>query len=143
EMRAGFLFAPFDRSRGALFFPADHFFRFRDGKIEKSANPVEQSSLEWLEENWAAADATAKRRAPFPDKTIPSSERGHYLKLVEDGLMEIESGAFEKVVPSRCKSVDMNADFSIPEAFLKLRKDYPEAFISLTTSPQSGTWMGA
>ncbi len=143
EMRAGFLFAPFDRSRGALFFPADHFFRFRDGKIEKSANPVEQSSLEWLEENWSAADATAKQHAPFPDKTIPSSEREHYLKLVEDGLLEIESGAFEKVVPSRCKSVDMNADFSIPEAFLKLRKDYPEAFISLTTSPQSGTWMGA
>lgn len=143
EMSPGFLFAPFDRSRGALFFPADHFFRLRDGKIEKSANPVEQDSLEWLEENWSAAENTAKQHAPFPDKKVSSLERDHYLKLVEDGLTEIEAGAFEKVVPSRCKSVELNPDFSIPDAFLKLRKDYPEAFISLTTSPQSGTWMGA
>ncbi len=143
EMPAGFLFAPFDPTRKALFFQADHIFCFREGKIARPANDMERSSVEWLEDNWSDATATTPQRTQSADKRTTASGREHYLKLVQDGLTEIESGAFEKVVPSRCKSVDLHPGFSIADAFLKLRKDYPEAFISFTTSPQSGTWMGA
>jgi isochorismate synthase len=63
--------------------------------------------------------------------------------MVKRAVEEVESGTFEKVVPSRRKSVPLPEGFDVIEAFLKLCKAYSHAFVSLTSSPQTGTWLGA
>jgi len=49
----------------------------------------------------------------------------------------------EKVVPSKFKEVDLPTNFDLLKTFYKICDRHPGAFVSLVSSPQVGTWLGA
>ncbi len=75
----------------------------------------------------------------------PKAEQGsnHYQQLVANGIEAIENGLFEKVVPSRRQSFSIPDEIDILEVFDKLCERHPQALITLVSTPETGTWMGA
>jgi isochorismate synthase len=142
EMESGFVFAPFDRNSTAMFLPAEIQFRIIDDTLAPPTITLETYSHEWLKEN------LRKKSSIHPTRYHTRPDPGHfaeqdYLDVVKKGISEIEKGTFEKVVPSRTKSVTLSAGFDIATAFIKLCKVYSQAFVSVISSPETGTWMGA
>lgn len=141
EMESGFLIAPFDREARSLFLPAELQFRVADGMVCPPSTDRERNSQRWLKENFKAVISRRSSYHSAPQEN-PSGEID-YIALVKTTIEGIERGEFEKVVPSRRKTVQLAPSFDVAGAFLKLCKAYPLAFVSLVSSPLSGTWMGA
>jgi isochorismate synthase len=142
ELESGFVFAQFDRNVNPLFLPAELQFRIENDLLCPPLNNVESYSHQWLKENLKAD--LLKVHTGY--HTIPTTEPAHdvdYINVVKKGIEEIEKGTFEKVVPSRTRTVDLALSFDVINAFVKLCKAYPQAFVSLVSSPDSGTWIGA
>lgn len=143
-LQPGFLMAPFDKDKNRLFLPADRFFSFTNNRLKAAAGPLENSSHEWLREHWKLPplrrpnSKTASPLPPFQEK-----EKEAYLQIVRRAIREIEQNKFEKIVPSRTRSVVLPESFDIIDSFGKLCSNYPEALISYVYIPQVGRWLGA
>jgi len=72
-----------------------------------------------------------------------SGSRSRFVEVVEKGLVSIERGELEKVVPARTTEVALAADFDPIGFFAELMHRYPGAFVSLVSIPGVGTWAGA
>lgn len=78
-------------------------------------------------------------RQPLPAQTHKSS----FEELVRESIQAIKEDQFEKVVLSRAKAYPLDLDFDIMHAFCQLQRTYKNAFVSLVSIPEVGTWMGA
>lgn len=139
ELEAGFIFAPYDRNKKRLFIPAQQLFIFEDGEYKPPSSPAEHAGRQWL--------ATAKEQ-PAPPRTVnaapaATTDREHFVNIVQAAIDAINTGAFEKVVPSRVKTISLPPDFDVVAAFQKLASRYPEALISYVSIPGLGQWLGA
>ncbi|MDH5604649.1 MAG: chorismate-binding protein, partial [Cyclobacteriaceae bacterium] len=74
--------------------------------------------------------------------SIPIDKEG-YISLVQKAVEGIEKGLFQKVVPARCTKRPVADGDTILKAFFNLAESYPNAFVSLVSSPDTGTWLGA
>jgi len=88
-----------------------------------------------------------KNKMPYHLNTRPdteiSGEKSHFIKMVENGIKAIEEGEFDKVVSARTYDEPLSDNFDIIDQFNRLEKAYPDAFVSLVSIPDRGTWMGA
>lgn len=139
ELPQGFMITPFV-SAARSFIPADYFFRFRNGELLPPQSATETNSHAWLHEQNFSPVASLnfhiqKSNVPF------STEVSSFTEFVRKAVANIEEGVFEKVVPSRTKSIEKN--FDALEAFEKLCSRYPTAMVSLISTPEHGTWLGA
>ena len=140
ESVPGFIFSPFDSEKSKLFLKGDLIFSFKNGTLlpegKSSFDPLELINPQTTEQ---------KNPAYFfsPHKSTQSIEKNDYTKLVEKCLAGITEGLFEKVVPSRRQSFPLPDDFDPLSTFHKLCKTYPHAFVSLVSTPETGTWIGA
>lgn len=143
DLAPGFIFAPFDKTKSRYYLPADMMFHFSEGVLNEPANNEANTSREWFNE--AASKAGLKPSKPFFSKQSStfSSDKASYMQLVEKGVHQIEDGAFEKIVPSRAKRVELPESFDAIDTFQKLCDTYPNALISFVSIPNVGTWMGA
>jgi isochorismate synthase len=73
----------------------------------------------------------------------PNINETEFKDLVRLAINRIKDGDFLKVVPSRRKAIDLKESFNLPEAFVSLLKQYPDAFVSFFSIPGKGTWIGA
>lgn len=142
DMESGFIFAPFDRDAEAVLIRAWLQFRLSDDRLAPPAGPVETYSQEWLKGHFRSEKNGRPSHFHSRDEAGTSPEFD-YINLVKKSLREIELGTFEKVVPSRRKVVNLAESFDVVQAFLKVCKAYPQAFVSLVSSPDTGTWIGA
>lgn len=136
EGETGFIFASFKPDNKKYFFPADTLFRFENetlaqGPSEFSANLTEKESTA----------STQKTNFHFSDYI--HSRGSDFKELVLKGLEEIEAGRIEKIVPSRCKDISISPAFDLLKAFYTLCEKHPQALVSLVSSPETGTWLGA
>ncbi|SFC82157.1 isochorismate synthase [Flexibacter flexilis DSM 6793] len=69
--------------------------------------------------------------------------RQKHLDLVTKGVQAIQAGAFEKVVLSRQKFIDLPENYDVLTLFEELSQAYPNAFISLFSLPSVGVWLSA
>jgi isochorismate synthase len=142
DLPTGFMFAPFDREKPALFLPADFIFRFENNVLTTPESPGEIASAAWLSQKiktWPVG-----KRIYFKGKTSSSTSDGqNYIQLVQKGIAEIEHGKFEKIVPSRTKLIDLPGDFDLVAAFEKLCSRYTNAMVSFVSIPSTGSWLGA
>lgn len=144
DMEPGFLMAPFNKSRNRLFLPADLFFTFENGSLRTAAGTEEESSARWLQgklENGPGETTGAFR--PGSAGIHVSQDKEAFVDMIHQGILEIERGTFEKIVPSRTKTIDLPADFDVIDSFQKLCKNYPQALISFVSIPGVGSWLGA
>lgn len=143
DLAPGFIFAPFDKTKSRYYLPADMMFHFSEGVLNEPANNEANASREWFNE--AASKAGLKPSKPFffKQSSTSSSDKTAYMQLVAKGVQQIEDGAFEKIVPSRAKRVELPESFDAIDTFQKLCDTYPNALISFVSIPNVGTWMGA
>lgn len=143
DLAPGFIFAPFDKTKSRYYLPADIMFHFSEGVLNEPANNEANASREWFNE--AASKAGLKPSKPFffKQSSTSSSDKTTYMQLVAKGVQQIEDGAFEKIVPSRAKRVELPESFDAIDTFQKLCDTYPNALISFVSIPNVGTWMGA
>lgn len=72
------------------------------------------------------------------ESTLQESHRTEVLEIIN-----IEkSGRLEKAVAARCK-LQKNPDEDPNQMFSRICNAYPEAFVFLFTTPETGTWIGA
>lgn len=58
-------------------------------------------------------------------------------------IEQIKAGSFDKVVAANKKVTSLPEGFQPLSYYFRLMKAYPNAFVSLTSTPQYGTWVGA
>jgi isochorismate synthase len=142
ELSAGFMFAPFDREKPAMFLPGDFIFAFENDSLRPPETPAEIASAAWLEEKLKSSPVI--HPAPFTSKPLSEVElQQDYLALVKLSTEAIEKGTFEKIVPSRTRVIDLPKDFDVVRSFEKLCARYPLALVSFVSIPGTGTWLGA
>jgi isochorismate synthase len=133
----GFAFASFLPDGKKFHFPSDVHYIFAGGSL------IEGPALAGQEKNNI-------QEPPLPliyhfrkSERQPLVEPENFIELVKAGLMEIESGKVEKLVPTQFKDFDLPAGFDLLNAFNALCEKHPQALVSLVSSPQTGTWLGA
>ncbi|MDQ3392524.1 MAG: chorismate-binding protein, partial [Bacteroidota bacterium] len=72
-----------------------------------------------------------------------TTSKEEYKNLVKNSIQSINNGDFEKVVVSRNKRIEIRKGFDLISSFLSLSKKYTNAFVSLVSIPDVGTWIGA
>jgi len=131
EFNTGFVFAPFLPSQKKTFFPADVLYRFENGVLTEGMVPdtthIDEVTMPWSQH------CKPRLGVSPPD----------YKQLVELSLQKIESGTFEKIVPSRFKDINIPQNFDPLNTFDQLSEKHPMAMVSLVSSPETGTWLGA
>ncbi len=144
ELPEGFVFSPYDKQKQKHFLKADLSFSFANGTLTEPKTPVEISSQNWLQEFLLKTDVK-KGALHYPQRKFSRSsiERKKFEQLVQTSVGQIEAGTFEKIVPTRSKSIDLPDSFDVIEAFQKLCITYPNAMVSFVSIPAVGTWLGA
>lgn len=137
ELPPGFIVSPFASHNRKFFLKADQYHVFREG--EEIADSVELA----LDPNMINEGVFQQAPLQYYVNAKPTSVATNYHQLVNEALHEIEKGSFEKVVPSRCKTVSLRNGINLIDTFYTLSSKYPEALISIVSSPRFGTWVGA
>lgn len=143
DLAPGFIFAPFDKTKSRYYLPADMLFSFSNGMLDEPAVEESIASREWFNEAVSKAGMRPAKSFFVKETSTQSSDKASYERLVKKGIAQIEEGAFEKIVPSRARSVELPESFDPIETFQKLCDTYPNALITFVSIPKVGTWMGA
>jgi isochorismate synthase len=142
DLRAGFVFAPFERIKDSIFLEADYLFTFSEGILAEAKGVSEEAGRELLNEVKPMSGSAGN--AYFVRNVVPVAIEKHaFIELVTHAVQEIERGKAEKLVPSRTREIDRPEDFEIIQAFDRLCKQFPNAMVSFVSTPESGSWMGA
>lgn len=135
ESQPGFVVSRFDREASKLFLPADIHLKINDGEI------IQQKGLP-IPESFKPASKLKLHFTPIPDAHAELNSK-YYQHLVADGISAIDNGLFQKIVPSRRQSFHVPEEIDILDVFDRLCQQHPQALITLVSTPQTGTWMGA
>ncbi|MCI0751758.1 MAG: chorismate-binding protein [Flammeovirgaceae bacterium] len=138
-LESGFLFAPFDTEKQPLFLKADFLFHFENNTLAEASGTLEQNSEAWLDQ----FKSTIARKKWYTHSSDKKENLASFQMLVQDCIERIQAGNFEKIVPSRCKRIPLSENFNPGESFQNLCAAYPNAFVSLVSTPETGTWLGA
>lgn len=129
----GFYASPFinPNLKNTLFFKSDELYTLENG-ILKNQNG---DSTSFTPSNYESTFY-------FHEISNPSTSSSDYKNQVSQVLEGIKNTDFKKVVISKIKTKEKPA-FDIIDKYLRLIKEYPNAFVSLLTSSVTGTWLGA
>lgn len=133
----GFLFHPYDDTVSGHFIHAEMTISSLDDKLEVNTN---NSQLLHDFEN------LKKEKTTYYINQSPVSlkvDKEEFLKYISQSIETIKSGAFQKVVPARSEQLSLTEQFDLFENFNRLCEAYPNAFVSVVSIPDVGTWMGA
>ena len=81
--------------------------------------------------------------AYWAENTSVEISQTEYREQVNQCINEINNSDLIKVVPSRVKRVKLPGGHKLLETFTSLCDNYDNAFISLLSTPELGTWLGA
>ena len=143
EIGTGFIFSPFDSEKKKAFLKANITFTFENGEVIADS---EMEELDHLSVTMDSGDISKSDQLPFYPSTITGKEnatRAQFIHLVEKSINLIQTAQVEKLVPSRCKKIALPDNFDLLSVFNSLCTLYPNAFISLVSTPEYGTWIGA
>jgi isochorismate synthase len=136
ELKPGFIMAPFSPTGIKHFLEAEHLFSITADECS------ELTSGQFTEQAQQASTGNITKFHKSSSSTQPVTP-DNFLELVKLSINAIESGAFEKVVPSRQRQVRVSENFDVLNAFDTLTTRYPNAMVSLVSDSTFGTWMGA
>jgi isochorismate synthase len=143
ELLPGFIFHPFAPDSQGVYLKADLMFQFSGDRLCADDTSLQSMSLTWFRENVAGGEPEKITGRPAPEALPSEKSRVEFEEFIQLCLKRIELGDFEKVVPSRCKAVELPGNFDVIDAFEKLCATYPNALVSFVHTPQHGAWLGA
>ncbi|MBL7871430.1 MAG: chorismate-binding protein [Cyclobacteriaceae bacterium] len=133
ESTSGFVFAPFLPEQKKIIFPADVLYRFENGVLKEATNHDDSNFNQSQFQNLL----------PFNIRESENINTVDFKDLVALSVKQIEADEFEKIVPSRVKDISIDNKFDLLNAFELLCEKHPNALVSLVSSLETGTWMGA
>src|SRR5690606_7318233 len=139
ELPPGFIFAPYCEDQPPIFIEGELRFTVEGDRI---TGPV--ASLEAM-----SGEQGPDSIRPRPSEIKPLSEgassgdKKAYIDLVKKSIEAIANGQFEKVVPSRIKSIKLPEHFDSIATYQRLCAGHREALVSFVHIPDAGTWIGA
>ena len=146
DLPPGFIVAPFEAAADRIYLKADYSVSFSNGQLNDPTTSLEASSNDWLA-NYVRENVDQSKSVPrmhFNHASVASTtDKDFFLRIVTNGLREIEEGSFEKVVLSRTLAVDLSDSFDVSRAFQTLCALYANALISFVSIPEKGSWLGA
>lgn len=137
DSEPGFIFAPFQPTEKKIFLKAELVFKFNGNGKSETAHSVSHS------DELNPSQKPNEKKIHFSKNKSTSKTPVNYHEVVTKGIQQIEDGILEKIVPSRFKEVELPDTFDLIDAFETLCKKHPQAFVSIFSSAQSGTWVGA
>lgn len=143
----GFVFAPFDtESKATLFIKSDFHLSFDFNEViqhKDISNSEEALRSKFLKEVRRQINkGEEKLTYHIHDQTLIEADL-EYKDLVALGVEAIKSNTLQKVVPARSKTISLNSDFDLITKYLQLCDAYTNAFVSVVSMPETGTWLGA
>lgn len=160
ELPAGFVITPFQGE--SLFLRGDLYYRFdtNNQEIEDAikgkaleAEVFERKYLDYSDENEIKPSSEnqdeVKNTLHASNSSLEKWNGGLYnemifAEMVSKAITAIENGEMQKVVLSRTKNVTLPERFEVIDAFQKLCRAYPNAFVSLVYLPEfDAIWLGA
>ncbi|PIQ47452.1 MAG: isochorismate synthase [Cytophagales bacterium CG12_big_fil_rev_8_21_14_0_65_40_12] len=147
QTEKGFVFSPFhNQDQPTLFLKSDaHFVLSTEGMaFQTSLNDRNDNALqEFFNEvqSFISTNTLSSAYYSLCDQSL--SQDSSYLQIVKDAVKAIQDGAFLKVVPARTKHIPIASDFDLIQKYLRLTEAYPNAFVSIVSMPEAGTWLGA
>ncbi len=142
NLSTGFVVHPFDRTRSGSFLKADLLFTFQHNQLLASHTPTENLSHLWLNRYRQPASPVSFYEVTGQIHQNIDAQKSFY-QLIDQAIEAIQRGDFEKVVPSRYKIVTLTKPVHPVELFEKMCRLFPQAFVSLISLPEFGTWIGA
>jgi isochorismate synthase len=145
ETEPGFCISPFINYSGdkTLFLKSDFHFLFDENEQIIKEQGFNLAEKLFLGKTKSANNQYKEGNPKICFKENPTAEESFEV-LVRKGIEKIEENIFQKVVLSRKKELSFENNISITEAFKKLCKKYPNAFISAVYLPEfNSIWMGA
>jgi isochorismate synthase len=139
ESIPGFVIAPFHPEKKKSFLKATHRYSFSNKEIKRDNESLSGDELETMK---SSAYSRGRMHYSSSKKTAPTRAK-EFINLVDKAIDGVAQGLFEKVVPSRTREIELPDNFDEVKLFLKLAKKYPHAMVSLVSSPETGTWLGA
>lgn len=144
----GFLVGPFiNDGDNTNYIKADVHYQFHQKGFAPHPTSVMHAPDEVEKLEKAAADLLAtptEAQVPYQSSTdITGTKEEDFIQLTHKAIEQIKEGNFEKLVPARCKLVELPEKFDLVDCFYNLCEAYPHAMVSLVATPALGTWMGA
>lgn len=139
SLPAGFLLAEFEKGiKGEkLFLDADVLFHFEIHLDEELSKRLHEQLPGFQFKK--TENATQQLVLPV----VSVSEKNSFTETVSKAMLEIEKGAFKKVVLSRNKTAKWNDSLSVGLLYKKLCDKYINTFNSFIFTPDYDTWIGA
>lgn len=139
ELGEGFVFASFDGPK---------YFLRADISWSSSSELLTFDSTQLTDDFAAFSDAvehseSKKLNLYKSENRLEYHSEKEFIQLVDLCKEYISEGVFEKVVPSRSTLIKGIVESDCLEAFEDLCQTYSNAFVSLFSSPDTGTWLGA
>jgi isochorismate synthase len=143
ELPSGFVISPFQGN--TLLLKADLYYRFDEENQEIPDNFETNIAIkDNFEENLSIENKPNKKSILQLSEVQELYNEMTFAEMVSDAIGAIERGEMQKVVVSRTKNIILPEGFSVFEAFQKLCKAYPLAFVSAVFLPQyNAVWLGA
>lgn len=139
ETTPGFVLAPFNPSQSKYFFRADLVFRFKgDQLIDGPDLPNTTVSKKQITDGAGSKESSFYTSEKEKKVTQPS-----FLDIVKSCIEKTRTQSVEKIVPTTCREIELSGKFDAVKLFSLLCDKHPQAFVSLVTSPETGTWVGA
>ncbi|MEJ0030772.1 MAG: chorismate-binding protein [Bacteroidota bacterium] len=135
DSQPGFVVSRFDRQAQKLFLPAEIHLKINNGEIKQHKGAP-------IPDTFKPTSKLKLHFIPIPEAHAELTSE-HYQQLVADGVDAIDNGLFQKVVPARRQSFPVPEEIDILDVFDRLCEQHPQALITLVSTPQTGTWMGA
>lgn len=148
ELSMGFLTAPFQNEQGKAYFMNAHIHyqwntQREEGSLQQTLAPEWQEIIQQFGKLWEASPiAKGYYTSPIGNRAHDATE-AEFKELVARAVTGIREDAFQKVVLSRAKHIPLAAPANPITLFTDLCEKYPTAFVSLISSPETGTWLGA
>jgi isochorismate synthase len=149
KLETGFLFAPFEPGEKAVYLHSDLHLQGNDDGMEavlhlRPEHYLYSERMLGIARRYDNTEPLSPRlHTAGNTRSGKSTERSGFLHSAGEAVRQIGDGRFSKVVLARRKKKKASAGFQAAGFFQRLCEQYPNAFVSLVSTPMSGTWIGA
>jgi len=133
----GFVFHPYDDSA------AGHFIRSKLSFAVKDDTLSIENNEDYLLDDFENYSVKNKTYYTNESPVALDIDKAEFLQYVYQSVDAIKAGSFQKVVPARSKQIDLTPNFDLFINYKRLCEAYPNAFVSVVSIPEVGTWVGA
>lgn len=135
--KPGFCFAPFNNTalNDSIFFESDILYKITSNEV------ISLISNEMFNEKITTENNNSTLY--LKESNITDTAQKDYTTSIKEAIKTIQSTSLKKVIVSKVKTIQKPNNIDLIEKFLTIAEAYPNAFVSLVSSKQTGTWIGA